>query len=751
VRSYEDNKLWVVAHDDLEQAQNWIEMIKLVASGADVTTRRNSITLDEKKLSVDPSRARSVSPNLLARRSSVVRVVFPDALGKQPSIQRIDSPDKEPKDVFYCQVYWDKIGLVPYNELRKIKNELVDQSFSLNQWKMVDVINSVRIMAHRDNPNRYRVSCRFECMAPETLFLTLRKGMTSSGINLNWDPSVLKSEVIDSYGMHTDLYSVTVKLDLLGGFFGEVASNFTTVHRDLYLLRHWFAVEEFDTKEEGGDTTFALVYKTIVPQKSVRPESLAPCGIVKMGGYLIKMKGNSVILVHIIEKDLLNLRESKYNMLNSVRMFTQLYQYQLRCSIAQQFCGLREFINENSIEELEALFAESDDLNFGSLPTASSSQAEEDSVRRKDADGKAPEQNVIFEENKKFSAGMKDFERSSEGGMLYLDEAEVSNQRWIAQDLIKSMGSNVMQGKSLISISMPVKIFEPRSFLQRMPDIWAFAPVYLKKAAECSDPIERFKYCIIFMISGLHRGLAQKKPFNPILGETFECSFGDGSEVMLEQTSHHPPISAFQIRGPDDLFIYEGYHEYKASLGMNHASGVQEGPNRILFKDGSVVEFNYPHIMIKGILWGSRHLYWTKSMTFFDSKNGIMCELQFGPSKKSSWFGGSDNAQLLDSVSGEICKLNLNKEKIPVCAVQGSWLDALSFGGKEYWRFNEESAYRVIPKDIQKSLPSDSRNRMDLIELKRGDLESASKWKQELEELQRKDRKLRKDFGKKKH
>jgi hypothetical protein len=103
----------------------------------------------------------------------------------------------------------------------------------------------------------------------------------------------------------------------------------------------------------------------------------------------------------------------------------------------------------------------------------------------------------------------------------------------------------------------------------------------LKKAAEATDPIERFKYVMVFILSGLHRGLAQKKPFNPILGETFQCQFSDGTKIGLEQTSHHPPISAFDMRGPDDLYVYTGQHEYKATLGMNYATGGQIGPNQV--------------------------------------------------------------------------------------------------------------------------------------------------------------------------
>lgn len=39
-----------------------------------------------------------------------------------------------------------------------------------------------------------------------------------------------------------------------------------------------------------------------------------------------------------------------------------------------------------------------------------------------------------------------------------------------------------------------------------------------------------------------------KKPFNPILGETYEFVSKD-FRFVAEQVSHHPPITAFQFEG----------------------------------------------------------------------------------------------------------------------------------------------------------------------------------------------------------
>lgn len=40
-----------------------------------------------------------------------------------------------------------------------------------------------------------------------------------------------------------------------------------------------------------------------------------------------------------------------------------------------------------------------------------------------------------------------------------------------------------MEGKGIVAISLPVKIFEKRSTIERLCDLWSTGPYYLKKAA----------------------------------------------------------------------------------------------------------------------------------------------------------------------------------------------------------------------------------------------------------------------------
>ena len=48
------------------------------------------------------------------------------------------------------------------------------------------------------------------------------------------------------------------------------------------------------------------------------------------------------------------------------------------------------------------------------------------------------------------------------------------------------------------------------------------------------------------MMTTVHMAMAQLKPFNPILGETFQAKIND-CLFYLEQCSHHPPIFNFYV------------------------------------------------------------------------------------------------------------------------------------------------------------------------------------------------------------
>ena len=123
-----------------------------------------------------------------------------------------------------------------------------------------------------------------------------------------------------------------------------------------------------------------------------------------------------------------------------------------------------------------------------------------------------------------------------------------------------------MEGQGIVAVSLPVRIFERRSTIEKMTDLWVTGPKYLTLAAQAKDPLERLKHVITFAVSGMHQIATQRKPFNPILGETFEGYWPDGSRIYNEHVSHHPPITCFLVENVDQLYKFYGSYEYTAKV-----------------------------------------------------------------------------------------------------------------------------------------------------------------------------------------
>jgi hypothetical protein len=80
----------------------------------------------------------------------------------------------------------------------------------------------------------------------------------------------------------------------------------------------------------------------------------------------------------------------------------------------------------------------------------------------------------------------------------------MDKQKGVLVDVLKQLTVNLLKGLTITHISLPIKIFEPRSAIQRIVDIWSFGPKFLKQATETTDQLERFKLVIAFAMSGIY-------------------------------------------------------------------------------------------------------------------------------------------------------------------------------------------------------------------------------------------------------
>lgn len=101
-------------------------------------------------------------------------------------------------------------------------------------------------------------------------------------------------------------------------------------------------------------------------------------------------------------------------------------------------------------------------------------------------------------------------------------------------------------GKDLSTIAMPISMNEPLNMLQRACEELEYCEL-LEKASTLSDPLERLMYVAAFSIStyASTQYRTGRKPFNPMMTETYEAIRPDkGFRFVSEKVSHNPLIIA---------------------------------------------------------------------------------------------------------------------------------------------------------------------------------------------------------------
>jgi oxysterol-binding protein 1 len=108
-----------------------------------------------------------------------------------------------------------------------------------------------------------------------------------------------------------------------------------------------------------------------------------------------------------------------------------------------------------------------------------------------------------------------------------------------------------MIGKDMTKMTLPVSFNEPTSLLYRVAEDMEYTDL-LDSAAEIIDSTERLVYVAAFAASEYASTIGRvAKPFNPLLGETYEYVRPDkGYRFFIEQVSHHPPIGAAYAESP---------------------------------------------------------------------------------------------------------------------------------------------------------------------------------------------------------
>ncbi|XP_059898907.1 oxysterol-binding protein-related protein 3-like [Gadus macrocephalus] len=309
-------------------------------------------------------------------------------------------------------------------------------------------------------------------------------------------------------------------------------------------------------------------------------------------------------------------------------------------------------------------------------------------------------------------------------------------------------------GKDLSKVAMPVQLNEPINTLQRLCEELEYSEL-LDTASHTQDPHQRMVYVATFAVSAYassyHR--AGSKPFNPVLGETYECSRTDkGFRFIAEQVSHHPPVSACHCDSKN--FTFSQDMRWKNKFWGKSMEIVPMGTTHVTLPAfGDHYEWNKVTSCIHNILSGQRWIEHYGEMTVRNlNSDGCQCKVTFVKAK--SW----------SSTVNEIEGVVTDADGRVVHSIFGKWHDSLYQGDPPMstciWRANpmplaHEQYYgftkfavelNELAPDLRALLPpTDTRFRPDQRMLEEGNVDGAEEQKQRLEQLQRERRQVLQD------
>ncbi|XP_033993620.1 oxysterol-binding protein-related protein 1 isoform X2 [Trematomus bernacchii] len=222
-------------------------------------------------------------------------------------------------------------------------------------------------------------------------------------------------------------------------------------------------------------------------------------------------------------------------------------------------------------------------------------------------------------------------------------------------------------GMELSKIAMPVIFNEPLSFLQRLSEYMEHTYL-IHQANTATDSVERMKCVAAFAVSAVASQWDRTgKPFNPLLGETYELIRDDlGFRWVSEQVSHHPPVSAFHAEGLKEDFVFHGSIYPKLKFWGKSIEAEPKGLITLeLPKYNESYTWTNPTCCVHNIIVGQLWIEQYGSVEVINHKTGERCSMMFKP---CGLFGKE-----LHKVEGFI----LDKSKKKLCAIYGKWTDCL--------------------------------------------------------------------------
>uniref|UniRef100_A0A672NMM1 Oxysterol-binding protein n=1 Tax=Sinocyclocheilus grahami TaxID=75366 RepID=A0A672NMM1_SINGR len=222
-------------------------------------------------------------------------------------------------------------------------------------------------------------------------------------------------------------------------------------------------------------------------------------------------------------------------------------------------------------------------------------------------------------------------------------------------------------GMELSKITMPIVFNEPLSFLQRITEYMEHTYL-IHKACTLSDSIERMQLVAAFAVSAVASQWDRTgKPFNPLLGETFELTRDEeGYHMISEQVSHHPPISAFYSESLNQDFSFHGSIYPKLKFWGKSVEAEPKGTMTLeLSKHREAYTWTNPMCCVHNVILGKLWIEQYGTVEIVNHSTGDKCVLNFKP---CGMFGKE-----LHRVEGHIQDKSKKKHQV----IYGKWTECV--------------------------------------------------------------------------
>ncbi|KZV71738.1 Oxysterol-binding protein [Peniophora sp. CONT] len=296
----------------------------------------------------------------------------------------------------------------------------------------------------------------------------------------------------------------------------------------------------------------------------------------------------------------------------------------------------------------------------------------------------------------------------------------------------------------LSSLTAPPFILSPIS-LTEFPAYWCERPELFSAIADAPGPEERSLAVLRWFICTLKDQYtsrnesmgSEKKPLNPVLGELFYGYWPDKdgrgqTDLVVEQVSHHPPITAYHITNKTKGLTLTGHSAQKTSFSAGSIIVKQIGHAILTVALPGGKEEKYlitlPRLRIDGIWYGSPYIELTDT-SYIQSSDGWTSTIEY---KGRGYFSGKTH-----QFKASVAKSGSWSAKH---TIDGLWHASSKFStGQGFHDVSTQPKEEVIvaPLDTQNDWESRKLWRAVAKGIRDGDFDTASREKTKIENDQR--------------